>query len=199
MPRPAPGEITRLLEGWTQGDKTALERLTPLIYAELRRIAAGYLSRERRDHTLSATALVHEAYLRLAGHGPILTRNRAQFFAIAANLMRQILVNHAKRHRAAKRGSGNRTPLDDAAGSIQVQPDLLALDAALDKLASLDQRQSRIVELRLFAGLTEDEIADLLDVSPVTVKRDWRSARAFLRVQLGERVLTDSEASAKNS
>jgi RNA polymerase sigma factor (TIGR02999 family) len=185
-----PGEVTRLLLSWSGGQRSALDELVPLVYRELRRTAAGYLRRERRDHTLQTTALVHEAYLRLVDQTVADCHTRTQFFAIAANLMRQILVDHAKRHRAAKRGGGNKVALEEATGAVQKQEvDLVALHEALERLARLDPRQSRIVELRFFGGLTEEEIAEVLDVSPITVKRDWRIARAVLHNQLGEGVL----------
>ena len=194
MARPDPGDVTRLLQSWSGGDKQALGELVPLVYRELRGLAAAYIRRERRDHTLQATALVHEAYLRLVDQTQVESPSRAQFFAIAANLMRQILVNHAKHHRAAKRGGGNKVALDEGAAVVQPRGvDLIALDGALDKLAQLDPRQSRIVELRFFGGLTEDEIADVLGVSAITVKRDWRIARAELHRQLGEDVLAPAE------
>ena len=185
MPAAEPGDVTRLLHNWSCGDKEALNQLVPLIYRELRSLAAAFLRRERHDHTLQPTALVHEAFLRLVGQTRIDCRNRAQFFGIAANLMRQILVNHARRHGAAKRGGGNRVTLDDAMVATQPRADqLIALDDALEKLALLDPRQSRIVELRFFGGLTEDEIAEIVGVSPFTVKRDWRIARAVLYEEL---------------
>lgn len=134
---------------------------------------------------MQPTALVHEVYLKLLNQKQVQSENRAQFFGIAANLMRQILVDHAKRHRAIKRGSGNKLPLEEAAGVVEQPPvDMLALDQALEKLAQLDPRQSRIVELRFFGGLSEEDIAELLDVSLITVKRDWRIARAVLYKQL---------------
>ena len=191
MPNPEPGEVTRLLQCWSGGDNHALDELAPLVYRELRLLAARYLRRERRDHTLQPTALVHEAYLRLVDQTHVETHSRAQFLAIAANLMRHILIDHANRLRAAKRGGGNKVALDEAAGAVQQQPqvDLVALNEALEKLAELDPRQSRIVELRFFGGLTEEEIAEVLDVSPITIRRDWRMARAVLHNQLGEGVL----------
>ncbi len=181
-----PTDVTRLLLSWSGGDKNALNEIVPLVYRELRRLAAAYLRRERHDHTLQPTALVHEAYLRLIDQDRIDCHTRAQFFGIAANLMRQILVNHAKRRQTAKRGGGNRVSLDEAAIVSQQQQEvsLIALDDALEKLALLDPRQCRIVELRFFGGLTEDEIAELVGVSPFTVKRDWRIARAVLYEEL---------------
>ena len=187
MRTPAPSEVTALLQSWSGGDECALDQLTPLVYRELRRMAGGYLRQERGDHTLQPTALVHEAYLRLIDQRIADCHTRAQFFAIAANLMRQILVRHAKRHRAVKRGGGNKVALERAGEvAVQQQPevDLIALNEALEKLTELDPRQSRIVELRFFGGLTEEEIAEVLGVSPITVKRDWRIARAMLHDQL---------------
>jgi RNA polymerase sigma factor (TIGR02999 family) len=173
------------LQSWSGGDRNALNELLPLVYRELRRLAAAYLRRERHDHTLQPTALVHEAYLRMFDQARIDCRSRTQFFGIAANLMRQILVNHAKRRATAKRAGGYRVTLEEAAGvSQQRDADLIALDNALERLALLDPRQSRIVELRFFGGLTEEEVAELVGVSPFTVKRDWRIARAALYDEL---------------
>ena len=187
--KPTTGEVTALLLSWSGGDQQALDRLMPLVYRELRRLAAAYLRRERSGHTLQTTALVHEAYFRLVDQTRIDCRSRLHFFGIAANLMRQILVNHAKRHRALKRGGGNMAPLEECEAIVPFQQqspvDLIALDQALDRLAGLDPRQSRIVELRFFGGLTEEEMAEVLGVSPITVKRDWRIARAVLHEQLG--------------
>jgi RNA polymerase sigma factor (TIGR02999 family) len=178
-------DITQLLQSWSCGDKTALNELVPLVYRELRRLAATYLHRERRDHTLQPTALVHETYLRLVEQIRVECRTRSQFLGIAANLMRQILVNHARYHRAVKRDGGSRVALEESAVVVdQREPDLVALDGALERLALLDQRQSRIVELRFFGGLTEDEIAEIVGVSPITVKREWRMARAVLHDEL---------------
>jgi RNA polymerase sigma factor (TIGR02999 family) len=194
MAQPEPGDVTRLLQSWSAGDKNALSELVPFVYRELRRLAGAYLRRERQGHTLQPTALVHEAYLRLVDQTHVQSPNRARFFAIAANLMRQILVNHSKRHRAAKRGAGNKVAMEEGAGLVQQRGvDLIALDQALEKLAHIDSRQSRIVELRFFGGLTEDEIAEVLGVSPRTVKRDWRIARAVLNHELREGVLNRRE------
>jgi RNA polymerase sigma factor (TIGR02999 family) len=180
-----PSAVTRLIEAWGQGDRSALDELIPILYAELRRLAASYMRRERSDHTLQPTGLVHEAYARLAGQARSGSHSRAQFFAVAANLMRQILVNHAERHRAAKRGGGNKSELEeDAAVLLPTGVDVLDLDTALQKLAQVDPRKSQIVELRFFGGLTEDGIAEVLGVSAITVKRDWRLARAMLRNEL---------------
>jgi RNA polymerase sigma factor (TIGR02999 family) len=194
MAQPELGDVTRLLQSWSAGDKNALSELVPFVYRELRRLAGAYLRRERQGHTLQPTALVHEAYLRLVDQTHVQSPNRARFFAIAANLMRQILVNHSKRHRAAKRGGGNKVAMEEGAGLVQQRDvDLIALDQALEKLAHIDSRQSRIVELRFFGGLTEDEIAEVLGVSPRTVKRDWRIARAVLNHELREGVLNRRE------
>jgi len=178
-------DVTRLIEAWGQGDRSALDELTPILYRELRRLAASYLRRERSDHTLQPTGLVHEAYVRLANQNRTGSRNRAQFLAVAANLMRQILVNHAERHKAAKRGGGNKAPLaEDAAVLLPAGVDVLDLNTALEKLAQVDPRKSQVVELRFFGGLSEDEIAELLGISAITVKRDWRIARAMLQTEL---------------
>jgi RNA polymerase sigma factor (TIGR02999 family) len=191
MAAPGSGEVTRLLQAWSGGDKEALGQLVPFVYRELRGLAAAYLRRERQDHTLQPTALVHEAYLKLVDQTQVESPSRAQFFAIAANLMRQILVDHARDRRAAKRGGGNKVALEEAAGVVpEPRVDFVALDEALDKLAQLDPRQSRIVELRFFGGLTENEIAEVLGVSAITVKRDWRIARAFLHRRLGADVMS---------
>ena len=183
------GEVTRLLLSWNDGDADSLQRLLPLVYRELRSIAAAFLRRERRDHTLQPTALVHEAYLRIIDQRIADCHTRAQFYAVAANLMRQILVNHARRCDAIKRRAGNHRVTVAEAGlaapRLVPEVDLLALNEALDRLAQLNRRQSRVVELRFFGGLSEEEIAVLLSVSPITVKRDWRAARALLYQQLG--------------
>jgi RNA polymerase sigma factor (TIGR02999 family) len=155
----------------------------PLVYQELRRLAHYYLQQERSDHTLQSTALVHEAYMRLAGQNPPQWQNRAHFFGIAAHVMRQILVEYARAHSAAKRGGPNicKLVLDDALQLPQaVNTDLIALDDALERLSELDEQQSRIVELRFFAGLTIEDTSEVLGISPATVKRDWTSARAWL-------------------
>ena len=179
------GEITILLRSWSHGDRSALDQLIPKVYSELNRIAAAYLRRERSGHTLQATALVHEAYLRLINQKEVESNSRAQFFAIAANLMRQILVNHAERRLAAKRGGGKNVVLEEATALLgEPALDVLALDRALSKLAKLDPRQGRIVELRFFSGLTEKEIGAVIGISVITVQRDWRIARAVLHREL---------------
>ena len=175
--------ITELLVEWSQGDQAALDRLAPLVYEELRRMARTYLRGERPDHTLQATALVHEAYLRLVDQRRVSWQNRAHFFGIASQMMRRILVNHAAARAAAKRGGGARKlALDEAAGLAGGREvELIALDEALKELEKLDQRQSRIVELRYFGGLSLEETAEALDLSPATVKREWSTARLWLR------------------
>jgi RNA polymerase sigma factor (TIGR02999 family) len=174
--------VTRLLIRWREGDPQALEALMPLVYDELRRLAHYYLQRERGDHTLQSTALVHEAYLRLAGQNAPQWQNRAHFFGIAAHLMRQILVEYARAHSAAKRGgSACKLTLDAAMVlALQVDLDVVALDKALTELSELDVQQSRIVELRFFGGLTIEDTSEVLGISPATVKRDWTTARAWL-------------------
>ena len=181
-------DVTRLLEDWRQGDEDALAQLMRQIYDELRQIAARHLRRERPEHTLKTSDLVHETYLRLVDQKGARWQNRAQFFAVAATMMRRILVNHAHRHLAAKRGGGARKlSLDEALTlSAERAPELVALDEALNDLAAIDPHQARIVELRFFAGLKRDEIALVLDMSPATVTRKWRMARAWLYRSLSE-------------
>jgi RNA polymerase sigma factor (TIGR02999 family) len=185
-PRDGDGAVTDLLVRWRGGDAEALESLIPLVYAELRSLAHHYLRQERPDHTLQSTALVHEAYVRLVGHAPPALQNRTHFFGVAARLMRQILVEHARAQRAAKRGGGASVlTLDD--GLDRAQPmnfDILQLDDALNGLARLDQRQSRIVELRFFTGLSIDETAQVMGISAATVSREWTTARAWLHREL---------------
>lgn len=181
-----PEKVTQLLMEWTGGDRAALDRLMPLVYDELRRLAGGYLGRERRDHTLQPTALVNEAFLRLVDQKRIHWQGRAHFLAIAATLMRQLLISHARKHRAAKRGSGGArlTLLDSDLTAKPRDVDLLDLDRALSALAGLDARQARVVELRYFGGMTVEETAAVLAVSPATVKLDWSLARAWLLREL---------------
>ena len=176
-----PGAVTALLRAWKGGDPDASEQLLPLVYRELRRQAAAYLSRERANHTLPATALVHEAYLRLVGQDAEYA-DRAHFFALAASMMRRVLVDHARARAAAKRSRPDLfLTVDDATPSVEPRPvELLTLDRALTELAALDPRQARIVELRYFVGLTAAETADVLGISPTTVKREWNIARAWL-------------------
>ncbi|HEY0005275.1 MAG TPA: sigma-70 family RNA polymerase sigma factor [Pyrinomonadaceae bacterium] len=174
--------LTELLLEWQQGDKGALDKLTPLVYDELRRIAHRYVQRERSGHTLQTTALVNEAYLRLAGQQKIEWHNRAHFFAVTAQVMRRILIDYARRRHYAKRGGdAKQVTLDEAqAMSPERAAELLALDEALSELARLDQRKSRVVELRYFGGLSLEETAEALEVSLMTVRRDWRAAKAWL-------------------
>jgi RNA polymerase sigma factor (TIGR02999 family) len=175
-------DVTRLLADWSKGDRRALDELLPLVYEELRHLANAYLRRERDGHTLQSTALVHEAFLRLVNQRDVQWHGRAHFFGIAAQMIRRILVDHARAQRAAKRGAGAvRLELDEAlAVSEQRDLDLIALDEALERLAMMDERQSRIVELRFFAGLSVEDTADVMGISTATVKREWSSARAWL-------------------
>jgi RNA polymerase sigma factor (TIGR02999 family) len=179
-------DVTALLIACGNGEEQARSILMEAVYGELRRIAGAYLQRERAEHTLPPTALVHEAYLRLVDQNRVRWRNRAHFFGIAAQQMRRILVDHARAHRAAKRGGGATIPLSniDVAGSPP-EVDVLELETALEKLAALDPRQSRLVELRFFGGLSVEETATVLGVAPITVKRDWALARAWLYRELG--------------
>jgi RNA polymerase sigma factor (TIGR02999 family) len=173
--------VTELLVQWRTGDGEALQELVPLVYNELRAVAHRYLRHERRSHTLQTEALVHEAYLRLLDGRPAVTENRAHFVAIAARLMRQILVDYARSHQAAKRGPGQKVELTLDIELPQPQrADVVALDDALNALSQRDAQQGRIVELRFFGGLTIEEAAEALDISPATVKRDWAMARAWL-------------------
>jgi len=180
------GEVTELLVKWSEGDADALDQLLPIVYAELRRIADAYLRRERSGHTLQATDLVHEAYLRLIKAQGLEWQNREQFFGISANLMRRILVDHARTATAVKRGgTAPNLPLDESLTiSGESGANLLLLDAALNKLALIDAQAARIVELRYFAGLTIEETAEILKTSPMTVKREWATARAWLHREI---------------
>jgi len=182
LQRRSSSQVTELLVRWRSGERAALDALMPLVYAELRRLANQYLQRERPDHTLQSTALVHEAYVRLVGQQLPEWQNRAHFFGVAAQLMRQILVDYARSHRAGKRGGGAcKLTLSDAADRFQaVDVDVVALDDALKSLAEIDLQQSRIVELKFFAGLTNEDTSEILGISPSTVKRDWVTARAWL-------------------
>ena len=179
-------DLTGLLIEWGQGDKAALDRLTPLVYDEIRRIAHRYVQREREGQTLQTTALVNEAYLRLAGSANITWQNRAHFYAVTAQVMRRILIDHARRRQYVKHGGETqRVAFEVAVSEVGLMPqpraaELLALDEALDELARLDPRKSRVVELRYFGGLSLEETAKVLDVSLMTVRRDWRAAKAWL-------------------
>jgi RNA polymerase sigma factor (TIGR02999 family) len=188
-PRKPPGEVTELLGKWSDGDTEALERLLPIVYAELRRIAGKYLRREFPNHTLQPTELVHEAFMRLVKAQELEWQNREQFFGISANLMRQILVDHARAASADKRGGQVSTiSLNDSLSvGGETDTDLLLLDEALNKLAAIDASAARLVELRYFAGLTIEETAKVMDTSPTTVKREWATARAWLHREINGR------------
>ena len=179
-------DVTQLLQAWRNGNQQALAQLTPLVYAELRRLAAQYLCRERSGHTLQTTALINEAYLQLLGQSPIDWQNRAHFIGIAARLMRQILVDHARARLTEKRGQGaNALPLDEAKDvAHKTAPDVLALDDALHDLAKFDERKSRIIELRYFGGLSLEEIEEVMNVSAATIRRELRMAEAWLGRQM---------------
>jgi len=186
MAQPSVQEITRLLVAWGQGDQTALERLMPLVYDELRRLAKRHMNRQRPGHTLQTTALVNEAYLRLIDSSQVQWQNRAHFFAVSAQLMRRILVDFARSRKSLKRGAeARRVTLDNSLEvSSERGADLVALDDALNTLAAMNPRQSQIVELRYFGGLSEEEIAEALKISTRTVRRDWNLARAWLYREL---------------
>ncbi len=184
-----PSEITQILQDWNDGDEDAKERLLPFVYDELKRQARFFMSRERANHTLQPTALVHEAFLRLSEQSGIDWKNRSHFFGIASRLMRQILVDHARTHSAAKRGSSPihfslddvQIPVEDRAGSI------LALDEVLEKLEEFDERQAKIIEMRFFGGMSNKEIAESLEISERTVGREWQSARLWLYRELNQK------------
>jgi len=184
------GRISHLLQQWAGGDLQAREDLVPLVYQELRKRAAAYLRRERRDHTLQPTALVNEAYLRLMGQERVTWINRAQFFGVAAQAMRRILVDHAREREAAKRPGGIRVTLDEGMRSVPpLDCELLMLDSVLQELADIDRRQAQIVEMKYFGGLSEEEVAAVLSLSRTTITREWQSARAWLyrRMTVGAR------------
>jgi RNA polymerase sigma factor (TIGR02999 family) len=188
MTTASPQEITQLLSEWSRGDKAALDKLTPLVYAELRQIARRQMSKERPSHTLQATALVNEAYLKLAGQAGLEWQSRAHFFAVCAQVMRHILIDHARSHARDKRGGGAiQISLDEAAGSVEAQAaNFVALDDALCALENLDPQKGRIIELRYFGGLSVEEVAEILKISPATVGREWRRAKAWLYRALAE-------------
>jgi RNA polymerase sigma factor (TIGR02999 family) len=183
---PSPSNLTEMLHDWSDGDREALDKLVPIVYEELRRQAARYLRRERHGHTLQTTALIHEAYIRLIDQRNVRWQNRAHFFGIAAQLMRRILVDHARSRQAAKRGGSDiKLPLEEAMfASEGREVDLVALDEALERLAAIDPQQSRVVELKFFSGLSVEETAEVLGVSSRTVKRDWNVAKAWLRREI---------------
>jgi RNA polymerase sigma-70 factor, ECF subfamily len=189
MTTPAPKEVTQLLIAWSNGEEEALEKLVPLVYDELRRIARRYMKREPAGHTLQTTALVNEAYLRLIEQKGMKWQNRAHFFAISAQLMRRILVSMARARHANKRGGeGRQVSLDEALViSEERAAELVALDEAMNKLAALDPRRSRVVELRYFGGLSVEETAEVLKISPETVMRDWKRAKAWLYTELNRK------------
>ncbi len=178
-------DVTGWLQAWSNGDETALERLTPLVYGELRRRARGLMGRERAGHSLQPTVLIHEVYLRLVGSKPVDWRDRSHFYALAARLMRQILVDHARSRGRQKRGGGA-LPIafDETVIGPRETPDLVRLDDALHALAETDERKSRVIELRYFGGFGVEEVADVLEVSPQTVLRDWRLAKAWLQREM---------------
>lgn len=177
-----PNEVTQLLLSWNQGDRDALDRLIPLVEAELRRLARRFMRRERGDHTLQTSALINEAYVKLVDQQNVHWQDRAHFFAVAAQIMRHILIDHARKHQYAKRGGGaEKVPLDEIDElSDQRAAELIAMDDALRDLATADPRKSQIIELRFFGGLSIEETAEVLDISPATVTREWRMARAWL-------------------
>jgi len=188
MTGPQTHRVTQLLIDWSNGDQSAFDKLMPLIDEELRRLAHHYMSRERAGHTLQTTALVNEAFVKLVNRKNLQWQNRAHFFGLAAQVMRTILVDHARSHSSAKRGGGARNlELDEALlVSQQRASEVVALDEALNQLALIDPRQSRIVELRFFGGLTVEEAAEVLHVSPVTIKREWSTAKAWLYRELAK-------------
>ena len=195
---PSPKEdVTGILEQWSEGDVDAPARLMPLVYAELRQLARNYLQRERSDHTLQPTALVHEAYLRLTDQTRVTWQNRAHFYAIAAQMMRRILVDHARTHVAEKRGGlRHKLSLDEARFVPEERAaDLLALDEALKTLGATNERQSRVVELRFFGGLSEAEAAEVLQISEKTVRRDWQMAKLWLYREMSKTATSDESDS----
>lgn len=187
----AGGEITALLIAWSAGDESAQERLIPVIFDELRRIASAYLKRDRNENLLQTTALVHEAYIRLVDVKAVQWQSRAHFFAIAAKLMRQVLIDQARSRNALKRGSGMRNvPIDDLTIPVEIDiDDIIELDDLMRQLASVDRRQCQIVEMRVFGGMTNEEIAEVLKLSDRTIKREWQAARAWLMSELAHRSL----------
>ncbi|MGD0050051.1 MAG: sigma-70 family RNA polymerase sigma factor [Bryobacteraceae bacterium] len=181
---PAVGDISALLRVWSDGDQSALERLTPIVYDELHRLARRYMKRERPGHSLQATALVNEAYMRLVDYKRMQWQNRAHFFAVSAQLMRRILVEHARRHNLKRGGEVQQVSLEEAAVVGDRNTDLVALDDAMNVLARLDPRKVQVVEMRFFGGLSVEETAEVLKVSAVTVMRDWSTAKAWLYREL---------------
>ncbi len=184
-PAPNNAEVSRLLRAWSDGDRAALDRLTPIVYDELRRLAGRYMRGERPGHSLQTTALVNEAYMRLTDYKSMQWQNRAHFFAVSSQLMRRILVDHARRHNLKRGGGVQHVPLEETAmvGGDRAA-DLVALDDAMDALARIDLRKAQVVEMRFFGGLSVEETAEVLKVSPVTVMRDWSTAKAWLYREL---------------
>ena len=187
MTEPSSGDITRFLQLWSDGDETALEKLTPLVYRELYRLAAGYMRGEQPEHTLQATALVNEAYLRLIDWKNVQWKNRGHFLGVAAQVMRRVLVDYARSRRSDKRGGGARpVSLDEAPTLAQDRVGLLVdVDEALNRLAAIDPKRAKVVELRYFGGLSVEETAEVLKISPITVIRNWNFAKAWLLRELG--------------
>jgi len=185
-PARSPHEITQLLAEWSDGNQTALDKLYPLVYDELHKMANRYMKRERKDHTLQTTALINEAYVRMVDQKNVHWENRAHFFAISAQIMRRILIDHARRHHYAKRGGGAQKVSLDETAMVASDPasDMLLLDEALNRLAEMDPRRGQVVELRYFGGLNNEEIAGVLRISENTVTRDWNMARAWLYQEL---------------
>jgi RNA polymerase sigma factor (TIGR02999 family) len=195
MPDPADHDVTRLLDDLSQGVPDAADRLAPIVYDELHRLAQFAMQRESSGHTLQPTELVHEAFMRLVGQRDMQWANRSQFYGIASQAIRRILIDHARRRRAAKRDHGVRVTLDERLGAPAGRElDLIALDEALTALARLDERQARVVELRFFAGFSVEETAEALDISPATVKRDWTFARAWLLRALSDEARNGEDA-----
>ena len=196
---PSSRDVTGLLRAWGNGDRGALERLTPIVYEELRRLARRYLRGERAGHSLQATALVNEAYVRLVDYKRMQWQNRAHFFAVSAQLMRRILVDHARRHNLKRGGAVQHVSLEDAAEVGQGRPtDLVALDDAMNALGRFDARKVQVVEMRFFGGLSVEETAEVLKVSPVTVMRDWNTAKAWLHRELTSRTTDEFRAMETN-
>jgi RNA polymerase sigma factor (TIGR02999 family) len=183
-----PNEVTQLLINWSQGDQSALDELIPLVHAELRRLARHYLARENPGHTLQTSALINEAYIRLIDQQDMPWQNRAHFFGVAAQVMRHILIDHSRRYCSAKRGGGARKIALDEVMLVNDKraEELVALDDALKTLATLDPRKSQIIELRFFGGMSIEETAEVLKVSPITVTREWRAAKAWLRREMNK-------------
>jgi RNA polymerase sigma factor (TIGR02999 family) len=200
MPTMSPHEVTQLLADWGKGDKSALEKLFPLVYDELRRIAGRQMSQERAGHTLEATALVNEAYLKLAGQQGFEWHNRAHFFAVCAQVMRHVLIDHARAHARDKRGGGAiKVSLSEAAVMAEEQAEhFIALDAALNALEHIDPQKEKIVELRYFGGLSIEETAEVLDISPRTVRREWQRAKAWLYRMIAEGTSDETRPLAKS-